>query len=92
MSDLLAEVSRITATGDTGGRAGCGGVDSRWEVHIKPMDDGRLVLKYLVPYVHRVAISDNCFAACDENSVTYSYTPSMSKTVKTRLVTGTEFV
>ena len=34
------------------------------------------MLKYLAPYVYRVAISDNRIVACDESSVTYCYTPS----------------
>ena len=30
-----------------------------WEVNVAPMSDGKAVLKYLAPYVFRVAISDN---------------------------------
>ncbi len=30
-----------------------------WVVNIKPVGDGQAVLKYLAPYVYRVAISDN---------------------------------
>ena len=63
-----------------------------WEVNVKAVGDGRAVLKYLAPYVHRVAISDNRIVSSDEQSVTFQYTPSHSKRTKTRTVTGTEFV
>ena len=63
-----------------------------WEVHVKPVSDGRAVLKYLAPYVFRVAISDNRILECTETSVTFKYTPSKSKTTKTRTVEGCQFV
>ena len=54
-------------------------------------EDGRAVLKYLAPYVFRVAISDNRILECAEASVTYKYTPSgTTKTTKT--VAGWKFV
>jgi hypothetical protein len=61
-------------------------------IDIQPVGDGRAVLKYLAPYVHRVAISDKRILAVDEQSVTYSYTPSGEQRAKTRRVTGEEFV
>ena len=61
-------------------------------VDIKPVGDGQAVLKYLAPYVHRVAISDHRIAACDDSSVTFRYTPSGTKRSKTRTVSGIEFV
>jgi hypothetical protein len=54
--------------------------------------DGQAVLKYLAPYVNRVAISDNRIVACNEASVTFRYTPSGAKRSKIRSVSGTEFV
>jgi len=65
---------------------------AKFVVDIKPVGDGQAVLKYLAPYVHRVAISDNRILACDRESVTYCYTPSGTKQSKTRRVTGEEFV
>ena len=61
-------------------------------VDIQPVGDGRAVLKYLAPYVYRVAICDNRIVAVDETSVTFRYTPSKSKRTKTRTVSGQEFV
>ena len=63
-----------------------------WEVNVKPVSDGRAVLKYLAPYVFRVAISDNRILECTDESVTYKYTPSGTKTTKTRTVDGVKFV
>ncbi len=65
---------------------------AKFVVDIEPVGDGRAVLKYLAPYVHRVAISDNRIIACDERSVTYRFRPSGTKRWKTRRVVGTEFV
>lgn len=64
----------------------------KFVIDIKPVGDGRAVLKYLAPYVHRVAISDKRILVVDQQSVTYSYTPSGSHCSKTRRVTGEEFV
>jgi len=59
---------------------------------VQPVSDGRAVLKYLAPYVFRVAISDNRILECTDTSVTFQYTPSKSKTTKTRTVEGCQFV
>jgi hypothetical protein len=64
----------------------------KWVVDIKPVGSGQAVLKYLAPYVYRVAISNNRILACDEHSVTYRYTPSGSKCSLTRTVEGPQFV
>jgi hypothetical protein len=66
--------------------------DKWWEVDVKAVGDGRAVLKYLAPYVYRVAISDKRIEACDAAGVTFRYTPSKSKVSKTRTVTGNQFV
>lgn len=61
-------------------------------VDIKPVGDGRAVLKYLAPYVHRVAISDKRIVKIDKTHVTFSMTPSGSKTSISKTVAGKEFV
>lgn len=66
--------------------------NKRWEVDVQPVGDGRAVLKYLAPYVFRVAISDKRIVTSDESSVTFRYTPSKAKRSKTRKVAGEEFV
>ena len=66
--------------------------NQRFVVDIQPVGDGQAVLKYLAPYVNRVAISDSRIIACDDSSVTYRYRPSGSNTWKQRTVLGNEFV
>ena len=62
-------------------------------VDIKPVGDGRAVLKYLAPYVHRVAISDNRIVACDESFGHVSlHAVGNRSSSKTRSVPGIEFV
>lgn len=64
----------------------------KWVVDFKPVGSGQAVLKYLAPYVYRVAISDNRIVSCDETGVTYRYKPSGTKNWKQRHVTGHQFV
>jgi hypothetical protein len=64
----------------------------KFVVDIKPVGDGRAVLQYLAPYVHRVAISDRRILEVDEQSVKFSFTPSGSSRSRNRRVTGEEFV
>ncbi len=66
--------------------------DKWWEVDVKAVGDGHAVLKYLAPYVYRVAISDKRIEACDSGGVTFRYTPSKSKASTTRTLTGNQFV
>jgi hypothetical protein len=61
-------------------------------VDVEPVGNGKAALKYLAPYVHRVAISNNRIQQVDQHGVTYSFTPSGEKRSKTRTVTGNEFV
>ena len=63
-----------------------------WCVDVEAVGDGRAALKYLAPYVYRVAISNNRIDAVDESSVTYHYTPTGSTQPVTRQVDGEEFV
>ena len=64
----------------------------KWTVDIKPVGDGKAVLKYLAPYVNRVAISDKRIVTCDDRNVTFRFTPTGKKRSVTRTVTGNEFV
>ncbi len=64
----------------------------KWVVDVKAVGDGRATLKYLAPYVYRVAISNNRIAAVDESTVTYRFTPTGSQEPVTRRVPGEEFV
>ena len=69
-----------------------GVLKKNWVVNIKPVGDGQAVLKYLAPYVYRVAISDNRIVAVDEQGVTFRVKPSGKKRYVTRRASGQSFV
>lgn len=64
----------------------------KWVVDVEAVGNGQAVLKYLAPYVYRVAISDNRILDCTSNNVTYRWKPSKSNRQRTRTVSGHEFV
>jgi hypothetical protein len=63
-----------------------------WVVNIKPVGSGQAVLKYLAPYVYRVAITDNRIVSLRENEVVYRVKPSGKKQFRIRRLTGESFV
>jgi hypothetical protein len=63
-----------------------------WVVHSQAVGDGRASLKYLAPYVFRVAITDRRIVSCDEGKVTFSYRKSGSNRWRKMTVEGSEFV
>jgi predicted RNA-binding Zn-ribbon protein involved in translation (DUF1610 family) len=64
----------------------------KFVVDIRPVGDGSATLKYLAPYVHRVAISDRRIVAVGDSTVTYRFTPSGTKASRERTVSGDQFV
>ena len=44
-----------------------------WVVHCKPVGNGRIALKYLAPYVFRVAISNRRLVKLEDDQVTFRY-------------------
>jgi hypothetical protein len=63
-----------------------------WVVHSQAVGDGRASLKYLAPYVFRVAIGDHRIVSCDDGQVTFSYHKSGSNRWRKMTVEGPEFV
>ena len=63
-----------------------------WIVNIKPVGDGSAVLKYLAPYVYRVALCDKRIVSVDEKGVTYRVKPSGEKHFQPRHLDGEAFV
>ena len=63
-----------------------------WVVNIKPVGNGEAVLKYLAPYVYRVAICDNRIRSVDDYGVRYKVKPSGETTYQTRQLSGESFV
>jgi hypothetical protein len=68
-----------------------------WVVHSKPVGDGTASLKYLAPYVYRVAISNNRILKVVDHpdgtgEVTFLYRPSGTKKYKRMTVSAEEFL
>ena len=64
----------------------------KWVVHVKAAGRGPEVLKYMAPYIFRVAISNKRLVRMENGEVTFSYKDS--KTKKQRLMTlpANEFI
>ena len=68
-----------------------------WVVHSQAVGDGRRALKYLAPYVFRVAISDRRIASVTDGpdgrgAVTFDYRKSGSQRYRRMTVTAEEFL
>jgi hypothetical protein len=63
-----------------------------WVVDCQPVGDGDSAVKYLAPYVFRVAISDKRIVACDDRQVTFSYRRRGSRRPRRMTLSGQEFL
>ena len=63
-----------------------------WVVHCKPVGQGIGALKYLAPYVFRVAISNNRILQADDDAVTFRYTASDTGQAKQCILSPEEFI
>jgi hypothetical protein len=63
-----------------------------WVVHAKPVGDGRAALKYLAPYVFRVAITDRRIRSSDEHQVTFTWRQSGSRRPRAMTLAPHEFL
>ena len=63
-----------------------------WVVHSQAVGNGQAALKYLAPYIFRVAISNKRLVKVAEGQVTFRYTPSASKKSKVCTVPAEEFI
>jgi hypothetical protein len=64
----------------------------KWVVHCKAVGSGEAALKYLAPYVFRVAISNSRIVKVEEGKVTFRYTASDDGQTKYVTVTAEEFM
>jgi Putative transposase/Transposase zinc-binding domain len=65
---------------------------TQWIVDSQAVGDGRTSLKYLAPYVFRVAISDQRIISCEDGQVTFSYRRVGSKRRRRMTVDALEFI
>jgi len=63
-----------------------------WVVHIESVGNGENALKYLAPYIYRIAISNSNILRCVNGYVTFRYKDSTSHQTKTMTVTAMEFM
>jgi hypothetical protein len=63
-----------------------------WVVHCQPVGSGVSALKYLAPYIFRVAISNNRILDLRDDCVTFSYKDSDTGETKHCPVTAEEFI
>ena len=61
-------------------------------VNMKPVGNGEAVLKYLAPYVYRVAISDSRIVSVEDQHVVYRVKPSGKQQYRSKRVSGEQFV
>ena len=71
--------------------------DKNWVVHSQAVGDGRRALRYLAPYVYRVAISNRRLVKCEPGPdglgrVTFTYRKSGSRRSRVMTVTAEEFI
>jgi hypothetical protein len=63
-----------------------------WVVNSQAVGDGRASLKYLAPYVFRVAISDRRIVSCDNGRVTFCYRKSGTSHWRPMTLDALEFI
>jgi hypothetical protein len=63
-----------------------------WVVHCQPVGSGLPALKYLAPYIFRVAISNNRILALAEGKVTFRYRASDTGKLRTCTCAAEEFI
>jgi len=63
-----------------------------WVVHCQQVGRGLGALKYLAPYIFRVAISNRRIVRFDGEKVTYLYKPHGTRTFKRRTLAAEEFI
>ena len=66
--------------------------DNDWVVHSKPVGDGTHALKYLAPYIFRVAISNNRILKVADGKVTFRYRTSDTGQLRICTLTAEEFL
>jgi hypothetical protein len=63
-----------------------------WVVHCQPVGSGVAALKYLAPYIFRVAISNNRILKLEDNQVTFCYKDSDTGDTGYCTLTAEEFI
>jgi hypothetical protein len=63
-----------------------------WVVHCQPVGNGQAALKYLAPYIFRVALSNRRILKVEDDQVTFTYKDGNSGKSKRRTLAAEEFI
>jgi predicted RNA-binding Zn-ribbon protein involved in translation (DUF1610 family) len=63
-----------------------------WVVHCEPAGSGQAVLKYLAPYLFRVALSNNRILKLENGQVTFRYQDGQTKRPKLATLPASQFI
>lgn len=63
-----------------------------WVVHCQQAGSGQEIIKYVAPYVYRVAISNHKLIKIEDRTVTFAYEDSQTKKTKTCTLEVLEFI
>lgn len=63
-----------------------------WVVHCQPVGNGSAALKYLAPYIFRVALSQRRLLRCDNDQVTFRYRDADKRRWQTCTLAAEEFI
>jgi hypothetical protein len=63
-----------------------------WVVHCEPVGSGQQALKYLAPYIFRVAMSNRSLLKLENGNVTFRYRDGATKQVRTMTLSAEEFI
>lgn len=63
-----------------------------WVVHSKPVGAGESALRYLAPYVYRVALSNNRIEHVGENTVSFRYKQSDTGSWRRMILSSMDFI
>jgi hypothetical protein len=66
--------------------------EQEWVVHCQPVGNGLTALKYLAPYIFRVAISNKRILKLKDGKVTFRYRTSDTGKLKTCILSVEEFI
>ncbi len=64
----------------------------KWGIDVEPVGSGEAALKYLSPYIHRVAISNNNIISLRDGNVTFRYKSSDSNQYETMMLKAHAFI
>lgn len=64
----------------------------QWRIDIEPVGDGLAVLKYLAPYIFRVALSNRNILKLENDQVTYRFKASKTSQYTTKTLPALQFI